>query len=281
MGNPNVGKSTLMNELVGEHLSTITSKAQTTRHRILGIVNHDDYQIVFSDTPGILKPHYELQKSMLGFVRAALSDADIIIYLTDVVENPTKNADFIEKINMMEIPLILVINKIDLSNQEKLEEMVAFWKETMPRAIIYPISALKKFNVQPLLNKVIELLPEGPAYYPKDTLTDKSERFFMEEMIREHILLLYQKEIPYSVQPVVEEFKEEGKLLRIRSTIYVNKDSQKAILIGKQGAMLKKLGTHARINAEKFFGKKIFLEMHIKVKKNWRDRTDMLKLFGY
>jgi len=281
IGNPNVGKSTLMNAFVGERISIITNKAQTTRHRILGIVNTDDYQIVFSDTPGILNPAYELQESMMVFVKMALEDADILIYMVEIGEKALKNESFFNKINQSNIPVLLVLNKIDKSNQEFVLEQVAFWQEQVPKAEIYPISALKKFNIQPIFDRIIELLPESPPFYPKDQLTDKSERFFVNEKIREKILMHYKKEIPYSVEVDTEEFFEEEKLIRIRSVIMVERETQKGILIGHKGNALKRVGTEARKDLEKFFDKKIFLEMYVKVNKNWRSDAKQLKRFGY
>lgn len=281
VGNPNVGKSTLMNALVGERISIITSKAQTTRHRILGIVNGDDFQIVYSDTPGVLKPNYRLQESMLSFSRSALSDADVLLYVTDVFDTYDKNEDFVEKVNLNPAPLILIINKIDLIDQPRLEELVEKWKTLVPRAEIYPVSALEKFNVEPLFARIKELLPESPPFFDKDQLTDKSERFFVTEIIREKILLNYDKEIPYSVEVEVEQFKEEGNLIRINSVIYVERDSQKGIIIGHGGKSLKKVGTDARKDMEAFFEKKVFLELFVKVEKDWRNKDTKLRGFGY
>lgn len=281
IGNPNVGKSTLMNGFVGEKLSIITSKAQTTRHRILGIVNGEDFQILYSDTPGILKPNYKLQKSMMKFVDTAISDADVILYVTDVVETSDKNEDYINKVQRTSTPVILLINKIDLTQQEKLEDLVAMWKEKVPNAEIYPVSALNKFNIEPVFKRILELLPESEPYFPKDSLTDKPERFFVQEIIREKIFLNYKKEIPYSVEVVVEEFKEEEKIIRMRAIIYVSRDSQKGIIIGHQGKALKRVGTQARADIEKFFEKQVFLETHVKVMKDWRDKDLNLKSFGY
>jgi GTP-binding protein Era len=281
VGNPNVGKSTLMNALVGERISIITSKAQTTRHRILGIVNGDDFQIVYSDTPGVLKPNYRLQESMLNFSRSALSDADVLLYVTDVFDSYEKNEDFVEKVNLNPAPLILIINKIDLIDQARLEELVEKWKTLVPRAEIYPVSALEKFNVDALFNRIKDLLPESPPFFEKDQLTDKSERFFVTEIIREKILLNYDKEIPYSVEVVVEQFKEEGNLIRINAVIYVERDSQKGIIIGHGGKSLKKVGTEARKDMEVFFEKKIFLELYVKVEKDWRNKDTKLRGFGY
>lgn len=281
VGNPNVGKSTLMNALVGERISIITSKAQTTRHRILGIVNGDDFQIVYSDTPGVLKPNYRLQESMLNFSRSALSDADVLLYVTDVFDSYEKNEDFVEKVNLNPAPLILIINKIDLIDQARLEELVEKWKTLVPRAEIYPVSALEKFNVDALFNRIKDLLPESPPFFEKDQLTDKSERFFVTEIIREKILLNYDKEIPYSVEVVVEQFKEEGNLIRINAVINVERDSQKGIIIGHGGKSLKKVGTEARKDIEVFFEKKIFLELYVKVEKDWRNKDTKLRGFGY
>jgi GTP-binding protein Era len=281
LGNPNVGKSTLMNTLVGEKLSIITSKAQTTRHRIQGIVNGEDFQIVYSDTPGILDPKYKLQESMLRFVNTAFTDADVILYVTDVKETFDKNEKYLDRLSKTSIPVLLLLNKIDLSSQAELEKLVDIWKKVLPKAEIIPISALEKFNIAPIFDRILELLPEGPPFYPKDALTDKSERFFVEEIIREKILLNYQKEIPYSVEVLVETFKEEETIINVRATIFVARDSQKGIIIGHQGKMLKKVGTDARKDMEKFFDKKIFLELFVKVKKDWRDNKNLLKGFGY
>ena len=260
VGNPNVGKSTLMNSLVGERLSIITNKAQTTRHRIMGIVNGEDFQIVYSDTPGVLKPNYKLQESMLRFSTGALSDADVILYVTDVVEQIDKNIDFIEKVKKNSAPILLILNKIDLTTPTILDALVERWKEMLPSAIIFPVSALEKFNLSNIINKVVELLPESEAYYPKDTLTDKPMRFFASEIIRERILVHYQKEIPYCVEVVVEEYHEGDKLDRVRAIINVARDSQKGIIIGHKGSMLKRVGTEARKELESFTGKKVFLE---------------------
>ncbi len=281
IGNPNVGKSTLMNALVGERLSIITSKAQTTRHRIMGIVNGDDFQIVYSDTPGILDPKYKMQESMLKFVHTAFADADIILYVTDVTEKIDPEGKYIQKLAKTSIPVLLLINKIDLTNQEMLEKLVEEWRGILPKAEIFPISALEKFNLGPLFDRILAMLPYAPAYYPKDSLTDKKERFFVEEIIREKILLNYQKEIPYSVEVLVESFKEEEEIIRIGTTIFVARDSQKGIIIGHKGKMLKKVGTEARKDIEGFFEKKVFLEMHVKVKKDWRDDKKVLREFGY
>ena len=281
VGNPNVGKSTLMNVLVGERISIATFKAQTTRHRIMGIYNTDDMQIVFSDTPGVLKPNYKLQESMLNFSTSALVDADVLLYVTDVVETPDKNNDFVEKVVAMEVPVILLINKIDLSNQQALEQIVAAWHELLPKAEIVPISAANKFNVDYVMKRVRELLPDSPPYFDKDQWTDKPSRFFVTEIIREKILLFYDKEIPYSVEVVVEQFKEQPKSIQINAVIYVERDSQKGIIIGKQGRALKKVATEARRDLEKFFGKSIFLETFVKVDKDWRSSDKELRNFGY
>jgi GTP-binding protein Era len=281
IGNPNVGKSTLMNSLVGERLSIITSKAQTTRHRILGIVNTEDYQIVFSDTPGIINPAYELQESMMDFVKTAFEDADILVYMVETGEKELKNEAFFEKIKTVDIPVLLLLNKIDQSSQSELEAQVKHWEETLPNAEIHPISALENFNIDTVMARIVSLLPECPPYYPKDQLTDKPERFFVNETIREKILLHYKKEIPYSVEIETEEFREEPNLIRIRSVIMVERDTQKGIIIGHKGTALKRVGTEARKDLEKFFLKKIFLDLHVKVNKNWRSSTSQLKRFGY
>jgi len=281
IGNPNVGKSTIMNVLVGEKLSIITKKMQTTRHRIKGIVSGDDFQIVYSDTPGILKPNYKLQESMLKFVDMALIDADVILYVTDVVETIDKNIQYLEKIENSEAPVILLINKIDLSYQEKVEEIIQSWKKLLPNADIFAISAIEKFNVAPIFDRILELLPEAPAYFPKDELTDRDERFFVTEIIREKILLNYKKEVPYCVEVKVEEFNNEPKILRLRCLIYVARESQKGIIIGHKGSALKKVGTQAREDMEEFFGKKVFLETYVKVAKDWREDKKALKNFGY
>ena len=281
IGNPNVGKSTLMNSLVGEKLSIITSKAQTTRHRILGIVNGENFQLVISDTPGIIKPNYELQTSMMDFVKTAIDDADIIIYMIEVGESSLKDKDLYNKIKSSKIPVLLVINKIDLTNQGDLEEQVDKWKDKLPNAEVFPISALQKFQTENLLQRLIELLPESPAYFPKDQLTDKPERFFVNEIIREKILLNYKKEIPYSVEVITEEFKEDETIIRIRSIIMVERDSQKGIIIGHKGNALKKTGIQARKDLENFFGKQIHIELYVKVNKNWRNNQGQLKRFGY
>lgn len=281
IGNPNVGKSTLMNELVGTKLSIITSKAQTTRHRILGIVNGEDFQIVYSDTPGILNPKYKLQESMLKFVNSAFIDADVVLYVTDVKETFDKNAKYLEKLIKCEVPVLLLINKIDLSNQEEVIKLMSKWSEILPKAEVIPISALNRFNLEGIFDRILELLPEGPEYYPKDELTDKNERFFVEEMIREKILLYYEKEIPYSVEVAVESFKVEPAITRISAIIFVMRDTQKSIIIGKGGEKLKKVGTDARKDIEGFLGKKVFLELFVKVKKDWRDNDAQLRKFGY
>jgi len=281
IGNPNVGKSTLMNALVGEKLSIITAKAQTTRHRILGIVNHDDYQIVFSDTPGIIKPAYELQSSMMDFVKSALDDADILIYMVEVGEKELKNEAFFQKIIHSEIPVILLLNKIDTSSQEVVEQKVDYWKEKVPNAFVFVISALEKFNVDSLFEKIVTLLPEAPPYYPKDQLTDKPERFFVNEKIREKILIHYKKEMPYSVEVETEEFVEEENIVRIRSVIMVERETQKGIIIGHKGTAIKRVGAEARKDLEKFFEKKVFIELYVKVNKNWRSDKNQLKRFGY
>jgi GTP-binding protein Era len=281
IGNPNVGKSTLMNALVGEKLSIITAKAQTTRHRILGIVNDDDYQIVFSDTPGIIKPAYELQSSMMDFVKSALDDADILIYMVEVGEKELKNEGFFQKIIHSEIPVILLLNKIDTSSQEVVEQKVNYWKEKVPNATVFVISALEKFNVDSLFEKIVALLPEAPPYYPKDQLTDKPERFFVNEKIREKILIHYKKEIPYAVEVETEEFVEEDTIVRIRSVIMVERETQKGIIIGHKGTAIKRVGAEARKDLEKFFQKKVFIELYVKVNKNWRSDKNQLKRFGY
>ena len=282
VGNPNVGKSTLMNELVGERISIITSKAQTTRHRIMGIVNTNDYQIVFSDTPGVLKPKYKLQESMLDFSEEALIDADILLYVTDVVETPTKNADFLERVAREKVPVLLVINKIDLlKGQAELEEIVAKWKALLPQAEIYPTSAKEKFNVDTLMRRIVSLLPPSPPFFGKDALTDKPARFFVTEIIREKILLTYDKEVPYASQVLVEKFDESDHAIHIMAVIYVERDSQKGIIIGAGGKKIKHVGIEARKDIEKFFGKKVFLEMFVKVEADWRNRENKLREFGY
>lgn len=281
VGNPNVGKSTLMNLLVGEKISIATFKAQTTRHRIMGIVNTEDMQIVFSDTPGVLKPNYRLQESMLAFSESALTDADILLYVTDVIENPKKNIEFLEKVQHLDIPIILLINKIDMSDQKTLGSLVEKWHSLLPKAEILPLSALNKFGVDILLNRIKDLLPDSPPFFDKDQLTDKPARFFVSEIIREKILLFYDKEIPYSVEVRVEEFKEDSKLIRIRVIIYVERNSQKGIIIGHQGVALKKVSSEARKSLERFFGKKIYLEIFVKVDKDWRSSQKELDSFGY
>ena len=281
IGNPNVGKSTLMNALVGDKLSIITSKAQTTRHRIQGIVSGDDYQIVYSDTPGILNPKYKLQEKMLKSVTGALSDADILLYVTDFKDDPEKNKDFVDKLVKVKIPILLIINKIDLVVGQILKEVVEKWMSLLPNAEVIPASALKKTNLNVIFEKLLELLPEAPPYYPKDQLTDKSERFFVSEIIREKIILFYKQEIPYSVEIEVESFKDEPDIIRISTKIYVVRESQKGILIGHKGGSLKKVGTEARKDIEKFFGKKVFLELFVKVKKDWKDNDRFLKQWGY
>ena len=281
VGNPNVGKSTLMNLLVGEKISIATFKAQTTRHRIMGIVNTEDMQIVFSDTPGVLKPNYRLQESMLAFSESALTDADILLYVTDVIENPEKNIEFLEKVQHLDIPIILLINKIDMSDQKTLGSLVEKWHSLLPKVEILPLSALNKFGVDILLNRIKDLLPDSPPFFDKDQLTDKPARFFVSEIIREKILLFYDKEIPYSVEVRVEEFKEDSKLIRIRVIIYVERNSQKGIIIGHQGVALKKVSSEARKSLERFFGKKIYLEIFVKVDKDWRSSQKELDSFGY
>ena len=281
VGNPNVGKSTLMNQLVGERISIATFKAQTTRHRIMCIVNRDDMQIVFSDTPGVLKPNYKLQESMLAFSESALTDADVLLYVTDVVENPEKNLDFLVKVGNMTVPVILLINKIDESDQKQLGEIVEKWHSLLPKAEILPISAKNKFGIDILLKRIYELLPECPPYFDKDQLTDKPARFFVSEIVREKILLYYDKEIPYSVEVRVDSFKEEAKVIRISTVIYVERESQKGIIIGHQGYALKKVSTESRKALEKFFGKSVYLEVFVKVDKDWRNSAKELDSFGY
>jgi GTPase len=281
VGNPNVGKSTLMNALVGERISIITSKAQTTRHRIMGIVNGEDFQIIYSDTPGVLKPNYRLQESMRKFSNSALTDADVLLYVTDVFDSNEKNADFVEKVNENTASLLLIINKIDLIDQEKLEVLVEKWQQLLPRAEIYPVSALEKFNIDPLFKRIKDLLPDSPPFFEKDQLTDKPARFFVNEIIREKILLNYDKEIPYAVEVEVEQFTEEDNLIRINAVIYAERDSQKGILIGHGGKSLKKVGTEARKDLEAFFEKKVFLELFVKVEKDWRNKDLKLRSFGY
>ena len=281
VGNPNVGKSTLMNALVGERISIITSKAQTTRHRIMGIVNGEDFQIVYSDTPGVLKPHYRLQESMLEYSESALTDADILLYVTDVIDSFDKNADFLEQIKNHPAKTILVINKIDLTDQETLTGLVEQWQKILPNAEIIPVSAIEKFNVEALFKRIKELLPVSPPFFEKDALTDKPARFFVTEIIREKILLNYEKEVPYSVEVVVERFAEDQKMIRINATIYVERESQKAIIIGHRGNSLKKVGMEARKDIEDFFEKKVYLQLFVKVEKDWRNKDRMLKNFGY
>ena len=281
VGNPNVGKSTLMNLLMGERISIATFKAQTTRHRIMGIINTDDSQIVFSDTPGVLKPNYQLPESMLAFSESALQDADVLLYVTDVVEKPDKNADFITKVQRMQVPILVLINKIDLSNQAGVVKLIEAWKEVLPQAEIFPISAQAKFGVDSVLARIKELLPDSPPYFEKDQWTDKPARFFVTEIIREKILLYYDKEIPYACEVVVEEFKEAEKNIRIRALIYVERDSQKGIIIGHKGVAIKKVMTEARKTLEKFFQKSIFLEVFVKVDKDWRQNDRRLEAYGY
>lgn len=281
IGNPNVGKSTLMNAFMGEKLSIITSKAQTTRHRILGIVNGDDFQVILSDTPGIIKPAYELQESMMQFVRSAFEDADVLIYMVEIGEKDLKDEAFFKKITNSKIPVLLLLNKIDTSDQQKLEEQLDFWKAKVPNAETYAISALENFGVAEVFKRIVELLPESPAFYPKDQLTDKPERFFVNEAIREKILLNYKKEIPYAVEIDTEEFFEDDNIIRIRSVIMVERETQKGIIIGHKGAALKKVGVQARKDLEQFFGKQIHLELYVKVNKNWRSNPRQLKRFGY
>ncbi|HCY81962.1 GTPase Era [Xanthomarina gelatinilytica] len=281
IGNPNVGKSTLMNAFVGEKLSIITSKAQTTRHRILGIVNGEDFQMILSDTPGIIKPAYQLQESMMDFVKSAFDDADVLIYMVEIGEKELKDETFFNKITNSKIPVLLLLNKIDKSNQEQLEEQVQSWATKVPNAEIYAISALEGFQVQEVFNRIVELLPESPPFYPKDQLTDKPERFFVNETIREKILLHYKKEIPYAVEIDTEEFFEEENIIRMRSVIMVERETQKGIIIGHKGAALKRVGMEARKDLEKFFGKQVHLELYVKVNKNWRNDQKQLKRFGY
>jgi len=281
IGNPNVGKSTIMNTLVGEKISIITSKMQTTRHRIKGIVSGDDFQIVYSDTPGILKPNYKLQENMMKFVDTALVDADVILYVTDVIEKFDKNAEYLEKVKNTNIPVFLLLNKIDLSDQNAVLELATMWKNELPNAVILPISAKEKFNIAPIFDMIMEKLPEGPAFFPKDELTDRNERFFVQEIIREKILLYYQKEVPYSVEIEVESFKDEPKLLSVQAVINVNRETQKGIIIGHQGKAIKRVGTEARKDMEEFFEKKVFLELFVKVSKGWREEETKLRGFGY
>ena len=281
IGNPNVGKSTLMNALVGEKLSIITSKAQTTRHRIMGIVNEPDYQIIYSDTPGILQPNYRLQENMMQFVDTALGDADIILYVTDVVETVTKNPDYIQKLNRIAIPVLIVLNKIDKSSQEEVMALMGQWQSLVPKAELFPVSALEHFNLEALFTRILELLPESPPWFEKDRFTDKSLRFFASEIIREKIFLNYSQEIPYSVEVTIEEFIENDQRYNIRAVINVMRDSQKGILIGKQGSALKRVGTQARLDMEDFFEKKVFLELFVKVVPDWRENKTRLRQFGY
>ena len=281
VGNPNVGKSTLMNRLVGEKLSIITPKSQTTRHRIIGIVNTPEYQVVYSDTPSVLRPNYKLQEQMLNFSLSALDDADVLLYVTDVVEKTDKNDEFLSKVQRLNLPVLLLINKIDQTTQTELEKMVDTWHEMLPDAEIYPISALNNFSIDRVQKRILELLPESPPYFEKDALTDKPARFFVNEIIREKALLLYQKEVPYSIEAIVEEFKEETDIIRIRAIILVERDTQKGIVIGHKGESLKRLGTLARKDIELFFEKKVFLQLYVKVEKDWRNRDNLLKNFGY
>lgn len=281
IGNPNVGKSTLMNALVGERISIITSKSQTTRHRILGIVNGDDFQIVYSDTPGIIKPNYKLQEKMMDFVSVSFDDADVFLYVTDVVESAEKNAEYIERLSKVKIPVLCLINKIDLVSNEEVENLRLFWENRLPNAKIFEISALNGTNLDIVFNEIVSLLPDGPAWFPKDQLTDKTERFIVSEIIREKILLNYKKEIPYSCEVAVEEFKESPDIIRIKAVIIVERPSQKGIIIGNKGTSIKKVGTEARIDIEKFFGKKVFLETFVKVEKDWRNNDRDLSKFGY
>lgn len=281
VGNPNVGKSTLMNRLVGEKISIITAKSQTTRHRIIGIVNTPEYQIVYSDTPGVLRPNYKLQEQMLNFSLSALEDADVLLYVTDVVEKVDKNDEFLTKVQQLDLPVLLLINKIDLTTQSELDALVSQWRELLPKAEIYPVSVTNNFGIDAVQKRILELLPQSPPYFEKDALTDKPARFFVSEIIREKALLLYQKEVPYSIEVVVEEFKDEKDILRIRALILVERNTQKGIVIGHKGESLKKLGTLARKDIERFFEKKVFLELFVKVEKDWRNRDNLLKNFGY
>lgn len=281
IGNPNVGKSTLMNAFVGEKLSIITSKAQTTRHRIFGIVSGDDFQVVFSDTPGIIKPSYALQTSMMDFVKSAFEDADILLYMVEIGEKELKDEVFFKRINQLKVPVLLLINKVDTTEQSVLEEQVAYWKAQVPRAEIYPISALRNFQTEVVFNRILELLPESPAFFPKDQLTDKPERFFVNEIIREKILLNYQKEIPYSVEVATESFADSETILHIRAVIMVERESQKGIIIGHKGEALKRVGMAARTDLEKFFGKQVHIELFVKVNKDWRSNARQLRRFGY
>lgn len=281
IGNPNVGKSTLMNAFVGEKLSIITSKAQTTRHRILGIVNGDGFQVILSDTPGIIKPAYKLQSSMMDFVKSAFEDADVLLYMVEIGEKTLKDEKFFEKIRNSKVPILLLLNKVDTATQELLEEQVQYWQEELPSVEIHPISALNNFNIKNVFERIIELLPEAPAYYPKDQMTDRPERFFVNETIREKILMYYKKEIPYSVEIETEEFFEDEDIIRMRAVIMVERDSQKGIIIGHKGSALKRVGVEARKDLEKFFGKQIHIELYVKVNKNWRNDARQLKRFGY
>ena len=282
VGNPNVGKSTLSNRLVGERLSIITSKAQTTRHRIMGIVNGEDYQIVFSDTPGVLKPKFRLQQSMLEYSTGALVDADVLLYVTDVIESPTKNQDFLDRVAKEKIPILLVINKIDLlKGNDDLMRIIDQWKQLLPNAEVFPTSALENFNVDNIMKRIVELLPESPPYFGKDALTDRSSRFFVTEIVREKILLTYDKEVPYATQVIVEKFDESDTAIHIMAVIYVERDTQKGIIIGHQGRKLKHVGIEARKDIEKFFEKKVFLELYVKVEKDWRNQESKLRAFGY
>ncbi len=281
IGSPNVGKSTLMNQLVGERLSIITSKAQTTRHRILGMVNGDDFQIVYSDTPGVLNPNYKLQESMMKFVRTALQDADIILFVTDIFEDEMNHVETLEKIQKTNIPVLLLVNKIDLGDQQKVEERLTYWQEKVPNAKVVALSALHRFNVEPIFHKILELLPEGPPFFPKDELTDKPMRFFISEIIREKILLGYNKEVPYSCEVMVEEYKDNPEQVDIKAVIVVVRDSQKGILIGHQGKRLKWVGTEARKDIQEFVGKKVYLELFVKVDKDWRNKETKLRKYGY
>ena len=282
VGNPNVGKSTLSNRLVGERLSIITSKAQTTRHRIMGIVNGEDYQIVFSDTPGVLKPKFRLQQSMLEYSTGALVDADVLLYVTDVIESPTKNQDFLDRVAKENIPILLIINKIDLlKGNDDLMRIIDQWKQLLPNAEVFPTSALENFNVDNIMKRIVELLPESPPYFGKDALTDRSSRFFVTEIVREKILMTYDKEVPYATQVIVEKFDESDTAIHIMAVIYVERDTQKGIIIGHQGKMLKRVGTEARKDIEKFFEKKVFLELYVKVEKDWRNQENKLRAFGY
>ncbi len=282
VGNPNVGKSTLSNRLVGERLSIITSKAQTTRHRIMGIVNGEDYQIVFSDTPGVLKPKFRLQQSMLEYSTGALVDADVLLYVTDVIESPTKNQDFLDRVAKEQIPILLVINKIDLlKGNDDLVRIIEQWKQLLPNAEVFPTSALENFNVDNIMARIVELLPESPPYFGKDALTDRSSRFFVTEIVREKILMTYDKEVPYATQVIVEKFDESDTAIHIMAVIYVERDTQKGIIIGHQGRKLKHVGIEARKDIEKFFEKKVFLELYVKVEKDWRNQESKLRAFGY